>query len=309
MTIKWGSASVFHLRNPLSIEHIDGLPKWKPPGKGKTSAGIVPIFKDEHAVPVNNSGGWFRLRFSGPKISTSEKTYRIDTRLAKAQKKGTVLTKDEIATIKDEEIEKLKKETPPTHMDVDVMYRDEWFLVCAGAASRCDLVTDFMLDKYPGLNFAVKTPEIEGDLTGLGLELFGAEGLEVDNVALGSGVKIKMQDDSVVEVSDSEYPKKLISTLKAAKEVMTMCVEWDRFGGKIRRDLSFTGIFDGFDPTEIEGEYDDPGERKFIEAKQRAEDFVTNIPLMLKDIAVHCGGLVPLEDTEDNVLPFERDAQ
>ena len=88
MTIKWGSASIYHLRNPLSLSHIAELPMWKPPGKGKTSAGIIPIFKTEHAVAINNSGGWFRLRFSGPKISGTEKTYRIDKRLAAAQKKN-----------------------------------------------------------------------------------------------------------------------------------------------------------------------------------------------------------------------------
>jgi len=301
---KWGSCSIFHLRKAPTLEQIDELPKWAYPGKGKTTIGIVPIFRQQYAVPLENSGVWFRLRISGPVLVPSEKKYQVDTRIAKAVEKQLALTKDEINKITDEEVEKLKKKTPPTHKQIDVMFRDDWFIVCEGAANKSDAVTSFLLDKLSG-EFSVKKPEIAGDLTGLGIELFKSEQLDVDNITLGSGVKVKMEDDTVVQVTKAQYPKVLLSTLKKCKEVMTMCVEWDKFGGSIRRDLSFTGVFDGFDPTEIEGEYPDD-ERQFIESQARAVAFIKNMPLMLKDVAIHCGDLMPLpEEPEDNVVPIK----
>ena len=295
--VKWTSASIFHLLKSPTIEEIAELPKWEPPGKGKYSIGIVPIFKEEYAVPVGNSGCWFRLRSSGPKISSSEKTFRINKRLADCREKEIDLTKDLINKIKDEETEKLKKQTPPTHVDIDVLYRDDWFIVCAGAATKCDLVTLFLNDKLE--TFHCKLPEFEEDLTGLGLNLFRSEDLMVDNCELGAAVKIKLTDGTVADISESQYPTGLLTLLKRAKEVMHMGVKWEKFGGNIRRDLSFTAIADGFDPTEVDGEYDDPDEKDFVESRARAERFIQNMPLFLKDISVHCGGFVKVEPEND----------
>jgi len=299
---KWTSATLYRFKN-LDADSVGKLPQWVHPGKGKSAVGILPLFKNEICGPIKNSGGWFRIRFSAPKKNNSELELRINQRYAEAEKMGLSVTKEFTSKVKTEELNKLMKQTSPSHTSVDVMFTQDWMLITEGAASKCDMVTKFLLEKIDG--FTCEPVSIEGDLTSLGMSLFQSEGLQVDNIELGPAVKVKMSDGTVNNVTESGYQKSLIGFLKKCKEVMHIGIVAKNFSGNIRRDFTMVGIDDGYDPSDV-GDYDDGPEKDYVLQKDRAEKFMA-ICYMFKDVSIHCGGFTKLEEPDDeNVVSINK---
>jgi len=307
MPAKWTSATVYHLRQKLMQDMVSNLPAWEEPAEGMDSIGLVELYPEEVVAPLGNSGGWFRIRRSVRNISSSEKTLRIANRLKEAEENGVDMDDiNEVRAIKEAVILQLKKETPPTHSSVDVMFRGDWFVVASGTVSVCDNTTSWLKDKLKD-HFVVSLAKLEDKLSDLGIQLL-SEGLNVDNITLGKDIKVIMPDKSQVEVTKSEYPSYLIDVLSRATEVKNMLLEWRGIKVKTKEDLTLSRIDDRFDVVHIEVEHDDNNDEDddyqwYMESRARAELFVTNMPLIVKDISLHCGGLKapPVEAQEPTI--------
>ena len=303
----WKSATLYHLKQDLFPDLIDNLPKWKKPRKGANSTGLVALFKKEYSCPLGNSGCWFRLRISERKISKTELALRLAAQLDKHAKEIDADDTDTVAKrIKEEVKAELMNETPPTHAEVDVMYRGDWFLICSGTDVTCDFVTGWLKQKLEK-HFSVKVASIKGELSELGLSIFKSEVLQVDNIELGDRVKVKLKDDTVVQMEKMEPSPEVIELLLQTQEVKSLKFKWQGMTARVKEDLTLSGVVDGFDVAGVEyekentDEYDDD-ERQFLEARARAELFSSNIPLMLTDISVHCGGFNPfVEEAQEGM--------
>lgn len=304
---KWSAATVYHLRQKLLLEHIENLPAWSEPGEGLDSIGVVPIFETDYATPLGNSGCWFRLRASIRKISNTEKRLRIAKCMSDAEEKG--LTEednhDELAALIEEVVLKLKKGTPPTHSEVDVMFRDGWLVVASASVSVCDQVVKFLnvtLDKH----FSAAVMRMNGDLAELGVRLFKSDPflLAVDNIALGGQTKVVLSDKTIIDIQPSDYKFEYLEILQGAKEVKFLCVDWGGMSCKLKSDFTITGLDDGFSEgnVEIEPSPDDDDDEpdddcvQHMQSRARAELFVTSIPRLLNEVAVHCGGVKDLPE-------------
>lgn len=307
MAMKWSSATLYHLRQQLFPDLIENLPPWEKPKPGHNSTGLVAIFKEEFATPLGNSGCWFRIRISERKISKSELALRLRERLDEA---ADEIEADETNSLADKIREEVRNEikllTPPTHTEVDVMYRGDWFIICSATVITCDYITHWLLQKLEK-HFSVKVASLHGELSELGLSIFKSEVLQVDNVELGQRVKVKLKDDTVVQLENMDPSPEVIELLLQTKEVKSLQFNWRGMKARVKEDLTLSGIDDAFEVGNMEfeqdpnddGEYDDD-ERQFLESKARAELFAGNIPMMLKDIAIHCGDFNPLAEANDS---------
>lgn len=303
----WKSATVYHLRQQLFLDLIENLPKWEKPLPGHNITGLVPIFKEEYATPLGNSGCWFRLRLSERKLSKTEYALRLAERLDESAEEIDAAEDSDLLTrkIKQEVKNEMLLMTPPTHTEVDVMYRGDWFIVCSSAVATCDYVTHWLLQKLEK-HFSVKVASIAGELAELGLNLFKEDFLQVDNIELGSRVKVKLKDGTVAQLENMDASPVVIDLLLQTKEVKSLQFNWRGMTARIKEDLTLSSIDDAFEvgnvvieqEADVNGEYDDD-ERQFLESKTRAELFAGNIPMMLKDIAIHCGDFNPLTDLDD----------
>ena len=294
----WKSATAYHLRQPLFIDQISNLPKWRRPAKGMHSFGIVPLFKKEFAAPLGNSGCWFRLRSSERKISKPEFAMRLQQRLDDAV--YLIVEDEELPKkIKDQVTTEMLEETPPTHTECDVMFRGDWFIVCSGTDKTCDSVTRWLrvqLDKH----FSIKLAALHGELQSLGRVLFHSDMLAIDNIELEDRVKLKLTDDTVVQIEKMVPSQEVRELFYQTKEVKSLDFKWRGMTARVKEDLTLSAIDDSFDVTNVEYEKDDADEydddeRKYLESRARAELFAANIPVMIKDIAVHCDGLATIE--------------
>jgi hypothetical protein len=276
--------------------------------------GIVPIYCDDMAIPIANSGTWFRLRVSTRKPNTSELNRRVFARIetlkGKAKKSKVDYVKmpqAEFAKIQDEVKAELTKETPPGHKDIDVMFMGDWFVVASSSARDCDLVTKFLLDKL-GADFSVCVATMAGDepLSEIGRGVLEAEGLKVDNIELKQQIKATLHDGTAISVGKADYSTDLLAVLQNASTVHSMSVLWGgEFTATVNSDFSFTAIKFDLDVDEIEGDDDD--HTGHLQDRERAKTFARSMPLFLKDLGTHHKGLAELpKHDEQKPIDFEK---
>ena len=309
---KWSQATLYHLRQQLTIDQIAALPPWKLPTKSqKETIGLVPIYGSELATPINNSGVWFRVRRSVRKPPTSELKRRTLQRIEtlKGKGKGQVdsvkLNKTEYQGIQSEVEAQLTKETPPSHNDIDVMFHGDWFMITYANANACDMITTFLRDNLVD-NFAVAVATMTGDdpLSRIGIDVLESNELIVGNIALGNQIKAKRDGVGVSVTNWDEKDSDMIELLQLSDEVQSMTVAWGaEYTAKVNSDFTFSAV--KFD-VETDTEGDDDMETGHLRDQDRATDFILSMPKFLKDLAVHCDGLAPLaEVSEQKVIDYQ----
>ena len=309
---KWSQATLYHLRQQLTIDQIAALPPWNLPTKSqKETIGLVPIYGSELATPINNSGVWFRVRRSLRKPPTSELKRRTLQRIEtlKGKGKGQVdsvkLNKTEYQGIQTEVEAEITKETPPSHNDIDVMFHGDWFMITSASANTCDMITTFLRNNLDD-NFAVAVATMTGDdpLSKIGLDLLHSSQLIKGNIGLQNQIKVRIDDVGIAVTNAEDYGTDLLDVLADADEVQSMTVSWGtEYVAQVNSDFTFSAV--KFD-VETDAEGDDDIETGHLRDQDRATDFILSMPKFLKDLAVHCDGLAPLpEVSEQKVIDYQ----
>jgi len=272
MKTKFKAATLFVLSEQIPIESIHDLPLWQEPEPGIVhSIGLTPISK-ELAVPLGNSGVWFRLKYSERKVSPSHLAHLMGERIAELEQKlDRKIRGKEKLDVRDNILLELLKTAQPDHNEVDVMFRDGWFIVCSASAPVCDKATSFLREKLGSLPIKAAQMESMDPLTMIGKGVLGADGLMVDNIQLGDKIKIRKGEDTAeqkaerIAVTHGAYDQDLLKLLQSGSTVESMSIDWGDYSVSLKPDMtSLSSIKDHHEPSEDFSAYEDKQEREFM---------------------------------------------
>jgi len=315
MLHKWGAATLYHLRQPITLDEVDQVPAWKLPSKTQSgSIGLLPIHDKTKAVRLTaKEGGWFRIRISTKKPNTSEFNRQVLARIAtlKGKKSGqsvdyAKLLKKEFASIQDEVRADMMPTTQPGHNDVDVMFLGDWFVITNASNAVCDRITKYLKEKLN--NFVVTVAKASGEdpLSSVGQSLMESNALKLDNIELDNSIKVGTGKSSIAcNNTDFLADDALLQVLRSQDKVHSMGICWgsDKKANaadvtcKVRSDFTLSSIKLNENKaynTDTEG--DNTDDLSYLVNMQRALFFMKNIPLVINDIAIHDHGLAPLPE-------------